>query len=83
MPVLSPQATPQPQPLSPLPRPPPVPWGPPRAQSRARSKRRRRWQSPVERPWRGGRGFCLKAGFPVQELGIRYLICGHEIAKTV
>lgn len=32
---------------------------------------------------RGGRGFCRKASFPVLEPGICYLICGHEIAKTV
>lgn len=31
----------------------------------------------------GGWGFCCRAGFPVSEPGICYLICGHEIAKTV
>lgn len=76
--------TPQPAPEAPpVPRGPPQPGAVPKAEGCARGERRRRWQSPVERPWRGGRGFCRKAGFPVQELGIRYLICGHGIAKTV
>lgn len=56
----------------------------PKAKRGAQGWWQRQWWSPAEGGGgAGGQGFCHKAGFPVPEPGICYLICGHEIAKTV